>query len=76
MRHQDYLCVGLGGDRQVTRLAGERLEHALDHLHHICFAFPQVGVLKLFELSHQHVHLHLEGPLRVAVLLLYHVTRR
>ena len=52
MRHQDYLCVGLGGDRQVTRLAGERLEHALDHLHHICFAFPQVGVLKLFELSH------------------------
>ena len=67
--------IVLGGGRHMAGLAGQRLEHALHHLHHIGLALAQIGIFERLELRDQVVHLHLERPFRIAVLALYHLAR-
>ena len=56
-------------------VAKQFLDHAFDHLHHVEFAFAQVGVVELLELLDQVLHLLNERPFGVAAPLADDVAR-
>jgi hypothetical protein len=53
----------------LPRIAQQHRQHALDHLHDVLLALPQVRVFDLLELLDQPVHLLHQRPFGVAQLL-------
>jgi hypothetical protein len=67
VRDQDALDVEVDVQRKMTGMAGQCLQYALHHLHHVFLAAPQVDVVDFLETRHQRFHLLRQRPFGIAL---------